>query len=236
MLYGRYRAHVVQNEDPEMRGRIMVVCPKLFPSQPTSIPTTGKWSDVPFDFPKVGWCEPAMGYGSFFIPPVDAGVWLEFEGGDPAWPLWTGIWFTGASGARPPIASGQTLNPDGSTTEPLRRIVYSTKHQIVLDDDPNSSTFGITLLTDGGNELYLSDTDGSLKLQSYTGATIKVDASGKLSTNANVEDAFDFFVLKKFVTQYMDTHTHTGNLGAPTSPPILTSSTFAGVGLATDKV
>ena len=33
------------------------------------------------------------GMGAYAVPPVGAGVWIEFEAGDPARPIWTGCWW-----------------------------------------------------------------------------------------------------------------------------------------------
>ena len=45
-----------------------------------------------------GWAMPCVpfggsGMGFFALPKVGAGVWIEFEHGDPDYPIWTGCWF-----------------------------------------------------------------------------------------------------------------------------------------------
>lgn len=73
--YGKYRGTVVDNVDPGGRGRIQVHVP--------NVSDTSFWA-VP--------CLPAGGppQAQFHPPPIGAGVWVEFEGGDPASPVWAG--------------------------------------------------------------------------------------------------------------------------------------------------
>jgi hypothetical protein len=74
-FYGKYRGVVVNNLDPMGRGRIQV--------QVLNVSETSPWA-VP--------CLPAGGppQAQFQLPPIGSGVWVEFEGGDPAYPIWAG--------------------------------------------------------------------------------------------------------------------------------------------------
>ena len=76
-FYGKYRGTVISNEDPLQIGRIMALVPDVSNVMPTS------WA-MP--------CLPAVGiqYGICVLPPLGAGVWIEFEQGDPDYPIWTG--------------------------------------------------------------------------------------------------------------------------------------------------
>jgi hypothetical protein len=78
--YGKYRGTVVSNLDPENRGRIMAIVPDVQGMTPTT-----------FAMP----CVPAAGKGSgaYFVPEIGAGVWIEFEQGDPDYPIWTGCFW-----------------------------------------------------------------------------------------------------------------------------------------------
>lgn len=84
-FYGKYRAKVVDVKDPQKRGRIRVMCPKVL----------GEY--------KSSWCEPCIPVaydfgGDFSIPKVGEFVWVEFEGGDPNKPIYTGgLWSTNKS-------------------------------------------------------------------------------------------------------------------------------------------
>jgi hypothetical protein len=101
--YGIYRGAVVNNFDPESRGRIMARVTDV-----TGIFTTS-WAEpvVPFAGPNAG---------HLSIPPVNAGVWIQFENGDPDKPVWLGgLW--GSSIESPLMArSILTTGPAGAAS------------------------------------------------------------------------------------------------------------------------
>ena len=80
--FGKYRAKVVDINDPERRGRIRVLCPKVLGSA------------------KSAWCEPCIPIaydlgGDFALPKLGEFVWVEFESGSPSKPIYTGgLWST----------------------------------------------------------------------------------------------------------------------------------------------
>lgn len=78
--YGKYRGTVTNNVDPENRGRIQAIVPDV----QGFVPTT-------FAMP----CLPVAGKGSgaFFLPEIGSGVWIEFEQGNPDFPIWTGCFW-----------------------------------------------------------------------------------------------------------------------------------------------
>lgn len=80
--FGKYRAKVVDIQDPEKRGRIRVMCPKVL----------GK--------AKSAWCLPCVPVaydfgGDFVLPKLGEFVWVEFESGEVDKPIYTGgLWCT----------------------------------------------------------------------------------------------------------------------------------------------
>ena len=38
------------------------------------------------------WATPCVPVGYLGVPPVGSGVWVEFEGGDTDYPIWSGCW------------------------------------------------------------------------------------------------------------------------------------------------
>jgi hypothetical protein len=87
---GRYRGTVVSNIDPENTGRLLVSVPDVMGSDPCF------------------WAAPAPAFaglqqGLYAIPPINGGVWIEFEQGDPDYPIWTGS-FRGSSAETPAMA------------------------------------------------------------------------------------------------------------------------------------
>jgi Type VI secretion system/phage-baseplate injector OB domain len=70
---GTYRGIVVDNADPLMQNRLQVSVPEV----------AGEGS---------AWATPGLSVGSDVQPPpVGAEVWVEYEGGDAAYPIWVGV-------------------------------------------------------------------------------------------------------------------------------------------------
>jgi hypothetical protein len=85
--YSSYRGFCADVNDPEVLGRIKVRCPAVWGDE---VPDLWAWP--------VG--QPAgVGHGTFWVPVKDEPVYVRFEGGDPAFPLWEHGWY--AQGAAP---------------------------------------------------------------------------------------------------------------------------------------
>jgi uncharacterized protein involved in type VI secretion and phage assembly len=142
-FYGKYRATVVNNVDPMQIGRIQVSCPDVGEMVPSS------WA-MP--------CVPVAGVnmGVFTVPMPGSGVWVEFEQGDPDYPIWVGGYW-GLAAEVPLLAH---MVPPGVP--------------------------GITLQTTLKNGIIVSDTPGptgGILLQTTTGAMISVSDVGIVITN-----------------------------------------------------
>ena len=111
-FYGKYRGVVVGNTDPEGRGRLQVQVPEV------------RGPGV------IDWALPASPYagdgvGFFALPPVDANVWVEYEGGNLQIPIWSGcFWERGqiaAADALPEVmflkTASASLRIDNATGE-----------------------------------------------------------------------------------------------------------------------
>jgi hypothetical protein len=101
-FYGKYRGTVLQNVDPQQLGRIQVIVPDVSALIPTSwampcVPIAGKQS------------------GSYFVPQIGSGVWVEFEQGNPDYPIWVGCYWgiaaevPAAALVPPPLPLGQNI-------------------------------------------------------------------------------------------------------------------------------
>ena len=100
-FYGKYRGTVVLNIDPEQRGRITAMVPDVLGLVPSS------WA-LP--------CFPIAGkqQGAYLLPQIGAGVWIEFEQGDPDYPIWTGCYY-GSVAEVPALAlAGNPASPSTS--------------------------------------------------------------------------------------------------------------------------
>ncbi len=147
-FYGKYRGIVTDIKDPLMIGRIKATV-----------------SDVMGD-QESGWAMPCAPFGGeqtgfFVLPKVGAGVWIEFEHGDPDYPIWVGCWW-GSVAEMPPVL----LAP------PYKKLMIVTEggQSITLDDTPGIG--GITLETSGGQKIVLSAT--GLEIDNGMGASIKM--------------------------------------------------------------
>lgn len=149
-FYGKYRGTVVNNIDPKQMGRIIAVVPDVS----NVLPTT--WA-MP--------CVPITGrlMGTFVIPQIGAGVWIEFEQGDPDYPIWVGGYW--GTAAEVPALALQPPPPPGIN------IVLQTSFQnmLMLSDVPGP-TGGILLKTTTG--AFISVNDVGITISNGKGASI----------------------------------------------------------------
>jgi uncharacterized protein involved in type VI secretion and phage assembly len=153
-FYGKYRGTVFDNEDPKMLGRLQALVPDVLGQTPSS------WA-LP--------CLPMAGTGTpmgvFCVPPIDTGVWIEFEHGDLDWPIWSGCWFT--EGAPPTL----TL----ASPPPISQMVIQTQGGMTLSlSDAPGPQGGILLRTTGGAMISINDVAGII-ISNGKGANITVN-------------------------------------------------------------
>jgi uncharacterized protein involved in type VI secretion and phage assembly len=147
--YGVYRGTVANNIDPMQIGRIQAIVPDaggLVPSTwaTPSVPIAGK----------------AM--GTYFVPQIGAGVWIQFEAGDPDRPVWTGGWWG-------QVAEVPTLALAGVPGNPNIVIQSMLQNTIVVSDLPGP-TGGIMLKSTTGASIIVNDT--GIYIQNGKGASI----------------------------------------------------------------
>jgi len=152
-FYGKYRGTVTEVDAKTLRIKAKV--PAVLGEQQT------------------GWCMPCVPYagpdvGFAFLPEVGAGVWIEFEGGDVSYPIWTGCYW-------------RTDEKPADAAPKVKAIVTKAGHKILLDDDAGAIAISdandnkITLESSGitlersGKKVKISDAevninDGSLEV------------------------------------------------------------------------
>lgn len=142
--WGKYRGKVVNNVDPLFQGRIQVSVPSLLGDG------------------QMSWAMPCVPYagsgvGFFAIPPVDANVWVEFEGGSLDTPIWSGCyWETGEAPATPAVAEMKVLKTSTAT--------------ITINDTPGAG--GVKIETTAGMKIELNMT--GIEITNGQGGTIKI--------------------------------------------------------------
>jgi uncharacterized protein involved in type VI secretion and phage assembly len=139
---GKYRGSVLNNVDPMQMGRLMLDVPDVYGPLPST------WA-MP--------CVPVAGVqmGTWFVPPIGAGVWVEFEQGDSDYPIWTGCWWS--VGQAPGLAL--------AVPPPVSHLVMQTQLQnsLVISDAPGPA--------------------GGILLKSMTGAMIMINETGITISN-----------------------------------------------------
>lgn len=170
-FFGKYRAIVTNNKDPEKMGRIKVRCPKVL----------GEYESA--------WCTPCVQSafndgGFFFVPSVNETVWVEFEEGNPSKPIWVGSWWI----------PNRTPLQDKNNVEDKIVLVSRSQHIIEIDDKNNTI---IVKMKDGsrfkiGNGLEITAPTGKKVLiqgDVEFSNTVKILGKVDIQNNLNVTNS-----------------------------------------------
>ena len=136
-FYGKYRGLVIDNVDPLQTGRLMVQVPDVS----NVLPSTWATPCLPFA---------GIQSGLFVVPAIGSTVWVEFEQGNPDYPVWVGcFWPTAAEVPALALAAP----PD------VQQVVIQTPLQntLMVSDVPGP-TGGIMLKTTTGALISISET------------------------------------------------------------------------------
>jgi len=185
--FGKYRGQVTDNNDPDNLGRVKAKVPRVLGDEES------------------GWALPAFCYGGaseqgfFAVPDIGAGVWIEFEGGDLSYPIWSGTWYT--SGAIPESAQ-----------PPQKVLKTKSGHKIVLDDDQGSLT-----ITDSNDNSIAMDNQ-SIRITAGGATQIVIDAQQIQLVNGASHPLVFGDQLLQYLTQMVQiyqTHMHPGQTAGP---------------------
>lgn len=148
---GKFRGTVVDNADPERCGRIRAIVPDVAGESP-----------LPWATP----CVPLAGMqsGTYFVPPVGANVWVEFERDDPDRPIWVGGFWSSTNDI-PALA--QAANP----AYPVLVLQPGLQSALGISDLPGSAG-GIQLTSTGA---LIAINDQGITISNGKGATIVLD-------------------------------------------------------------
>ena len=242
--FGKFRATVVDNKDPEKRGRLRLLVPSVLADQETD------------------WALPCLPYGGidqqglFMIPEIDSQMWVEFEEGDIHRPIWVGTFWQQESDTPKDAArdepttrllqtkSGHILQFDDAEGEEQFRLHHPKEAEMVID--PNGSisltdASGARLLMDAeNNKIIVEDANGNIMTMDSSGTKVE-DSNGNVieMAAAGITAEAPKIVIKGSMVHLGDeggepvikgqsflgmfaTHIHTVApvVGGPTSPPI----------------
>jgi uncharacterized protein involved in type VI secretion and phage assembly len=124
-FFGKYRGVVTDNNDPTSRGRLKVKAPAVL-------------GDLEV------WALPCVPYagdgvGFYSLPEPETAIWVEFEGGDPSYPIWAGCFW----------GDDELPDPGGATVK-----IWKTGKLTVRADDDGEE---LKLVRDGGATVTLTD-------------------------------------------------------------------------------
>jgi len=157
--YSLYPAEVVNNEDPDQRGRVKLKIPSLNLENNAAHPA---WAN-----PVVGPVPFGDGYGSYNVPRVGEKVWAWFRQGEVKDLMYFHLSFA-------PGAS----KPPGFTDVEDRGFVTRGGHTFKVRDADGDEQIQIKHKT--GTEVVISPT-GLLTLKTANGDSVKIDPDGKLT-------------------------------------------------------
>ena len=194
-FYGKYRGLVADTQDPLQLGRIQVNVPEVLGEAQS------------------GWALPCAPYGGsqcgfFAIPPVGAGVWVEFEAGDPSRPIWVGTWW--GTGDVP-------TDESGSTAQTTTKILRSDLGLVVSLDDSKST---ITLSDSTGvNLMRIKVTEGTIEVKSSAKVVLEAPLinHGQSANHPVVFGDQLLSYLSQLVTMF-NAHMHPGEMAAGILP------------------
>ena len=155
-FYGKFRGVVSANDDPDRLGRIKAQVQDVLGDQES------------------GWALPALPYagdgvGLYLIPPINASVWIEFEHGDPDYPIWTGCFW-----------GGRDQLP-GSPATPDVKVLKTKSATITLDDSSGKNSIKI----ETGKLKIIMDSQG-IELSNGS-QTVKLSSSNVSINNGALE-------------------------------------------------
>jgi uncharacterized protein involved in type VI secretion and phage assembly len=145
--YGKYRGTVTDVDATTMRVKVSV---------PDALPGV----DAGWAMPCVPYAGPQVGF--LMLPEVGSGVWVEFEGGDVSYPVWTGCFWNG--GDIPSQASATVkciVTAAGSITfdndQNSVTVADAQSNTVVLDSSGITSTSGSSSVAVGASGVNVND-------------------------------------------------------------------------------
>ncbi|MEO1208779.1 MAG: phage baseplate assembly protein V [Cyanobacteria bacterium J06638_20] len=161
--YGKYRGTVINNVDPLKLGRLQVQVPDVSIS-----PSTWAMPCVPIG---------GLQMGVYLLPPPQAGVWIEFEHGDPDFPVWVGYWW-GSAAEVPATALRSTPGV------PIFALQTPLQNALVVSDSPVPPLTAPGVLLQGGTSSITVDPSGV----TITAPLIRINGTVNITGPTNINN------------------------------------------------
>jgi len=174
-FFGKYRGKVSNNKDPLGIGRIQAVVEAVAPDM-------------------LNWAMPCTPYagpqeGFFMMPPVGANVWVEFEGGDPNYPIWSGGFWGEKQDQKPPT----------DATGPEMKVLQTEKMVLSFDDKNTKLTAKLKPKADkgGGQTMSLTMDEKAIILTAKQVTITITPDKVEIKKGSTIIELTDNIVLKK---------------------------------------
>jgi uncharacterized protein involved in type VI secretion and phage assembly len=188
--YGKYRAFVVDNKDPDKRGRCKLRIPSVLGEEESD------WALPCFAYGG------GAGFGAIAVPPADAQVVAEFLEGDASAPMWTGTFWRTSSEPPSEFTGNEEPTAKGLKTESGHFLVFEdksdaeaitlqSKAKAKVELNPKGSfsaedSKGAKVLLDAdAGELHIEDSHGNSIVMTQSGVTIKDSAGNEIATSSS---------------------------------------------------
>jgi uncharacterized protein involved in type VI secretion and phage assembly len=173
-FFGKYRATVVDNQDPSRLGRLKLKVPSVL------------GPDV-----VTGWATPCAPYGGaadqgfLFVPARDAGVWAEFEEGDPEFPIWVGAYWSrpGDQSQLPKPQESDGTEQSEVQDPPTCKVIKTAKGHTVQFEDADGAE--AVLIREGRNGHLITLDKNGVTIVDKDKNTILLDQHGVKITDTN---------------------------------------------------
>lgn len=224
--YGKYRAFVADNADPDKRGRCKLTVPSVLGE------TASDWALPCFAYGG------AAGFGVIAVPPVGAQVIAEFLEGDLSGPMWTGAFWRTAEEPPEEYTENDTPTAKVLKTESGHVLVFQDKEgeetvtlrsaaEAVLELDPNGS---FSLTDSGGATVVLDAEAGEIRIEDANGHSLVMASGGVTLTDAagnEVSTSASGVTVKGAAT--VSVEANAVSLGGSGGEPLIKAATFLGL-------